>query len=297
MDRADETSELGVPSSWGVSAGRSLLPKTWPDGAQFAVALSFDLDHETPWEDHLPISPCVLSAAEYGTRVGLPRILRLLEGSNVRATFFVPAIACERYQAEMSDLVERGHEIALHGYRHERNFVLSESEERKLFEKSIEIFRRLFGRSPRGYRAPSFDPSVLTAQLLIEHGLQYDSSLMADDSPYELLFQGIASGLVEIPVEWTRDDATYFLIDRWSLLRPTGGVRGVGEFWRDDWQQARVEGGVFQLTLHPDLIGHRSRIGLLEGLLTQLASDGTCWFATHEEVATYCTKGESRDNN
>lgn len=282
--------ELGPPTSWGVSAGRSLLPGRWPGDARFAVALSFDLDHETPWESGSNISPSVLSAAQYGTRVGLPRILRILQGVEFAATFFIPAIAAQRYPDETRDLIDRGYEVALHGMRHERPFTLSESEEHQMIGQSLEMFESKFGYAPQGYRAPSLDPSSNTTSFLQRYGLLYDSSLMADDDPYELLFGGKPSGMVEIPVEWTRDDATYFLMDRWSMLRPVSGVDQVGALWCVDWQRAREEGGVFQLTMHPDLIGQRSRIHILEELIRALAEDGTCWVATHADIAEFCLK-------
>lgn len=273
-----------------MSAGRSLLPRRWPDGANFAAAISFDLDHETPWEGLGAISPQILSAAQYGTRRGLPRILDVLEGEGVPASFFVPAVAIRRYPEEITQVVARGHEVALHGLRHERPWTLSDAQERETMYEAYEIFEAETGSRPRGYRAPSLDPSTTTLALLEELNFLYDSSLMSDDDPYELVVHGETVRMVEIPTEWTRDDATYLLMDRWSTLRPSISPREVIHVWRSDWHRARVEGGLFQLTLHPDIIGHRSRIDVLTTLLTEIREEGTCWFATHEAVARYCIK-------
>ena len=292
-DELSVVPRLGPPASWSVSAGRSLLPRRWPTGAHFAAAISVDLDHETPWEHATEVSPQALSAADYGTRRGLRRIADVLDDVGVNATFFVPAIALRRYPGESNELLEAGHEIALHGLDHERLSGLAPSREREALLMGVQIFENVLGRKPKGFRAASFDPSNLTVPLLDEFGFTYDSSLMADDDPHELLLRGERSRVVEIPVEWSRDDATYFLMDRWTSLRPMASPETVAQIWRTDWHRARSEGGVFQLVVHPDLIGHRSRIHVLELLLSELREDGKCWFATHEEIALYC-KEESQ---
>ena len=118
-------------------------------------------------------------------------------------------------------------------------------------------------------------------------GLVYDSSLMADDDPYEVLADGEPTGLVEIPVEWIRDDAAYFPMDRYTALRPYTPPRGVLTIWRDEFDRAYAEGGLFQLTLHPHIIGHRSRMMILEELLRHIRAHTGIWFATHADVARY----------
>src|SRR5207253_10770200 len=63
-------------------------------------------------------------------------------------------------------------------------------------------------------------------------------SLMADDEPYEVLADGKPTGLVEIPVEWIRDDAPYFSFDRYSAVRPHTPPRGVLTIWQDEFDHA-----------------------------------------------------------
>src|SRR5579872_5959270 len=75
-----------------VSAGRRLRPKTWPNGARVAVALSFDLDDASPNLARQNLTLWSLSEGEYGGIDGLPRILELLDKHQVPATFFVPAV-------------------------------------------------------------------------------------------------------------------------------------------------------------------------------------------------------------
>ncbi len=256
----------------------------WPGQAPFAVAISFDSDHETPWLIAGDTRPSRLSEAEYGVRRAMPRILSLLGSANVPATFFIPAVAASLHPADVERIVDGGHEIALHGWAHERPSTLAEGEEERLLHASLQLFEGNFGLLPRGQRTPSWDSSDRTLQLAMEAGLLYDSSLMADEEPYLLQFNGSTVSLVEIPVDWIRDDAMYFLMDREAGLRPQATPEDVSRIWHRELDVARSEGGLFQLTLHPDIIGHRSRIGVLEALISD-AADAGGWFATHVDIA------------
>ena len=269
-----------------VRAGRPLRPRAWPGGARAAVALSFDSDHETiPLRDG-ETSPGKLAQGEYGSRVGAPRVLRLLADRGLPATFFMPAVSALLHPDEVRAYVDLGHEVALHGWIHERNTLLSYAQERELALRAADTLERLAGTRPVGIRTPSWDFSDHTLAVSRELGLVYDSSLMADDDPYELLHHGEATGMVEIPVEWIRDDAPYLMMDRFGALRPYTPPRAVMGIWRDEFDRAYEEGGVFQLTLHPHIIGHRSRMTVLAELLDHIAGHDV-WYATHAQLAEY----------
>ncbi|MCK1794694.1 polysaccharide deacetylase [Streptomyces sp. XM4193] len=271
-----------------VRAGRSLAPRSWPGGARCAVAVSFDSDHETPALRDADTSPAKMAQGEYGARVAVPRILRLLEHHRVPASFFVPAVCALLRPEEARSYVAAGHEVALHGWIHERNTALSEDEERTLQHRAAEVLESVTGTAPVGIRTPSWDFSAHTLAITREMGLRYDSSLMADDEPYELLERGEPTGVVELPVEWIRDDAPYFMMERFASLRPYTPPRSVLGIWQDEFDAAYEQGGVFQLTLHPHIIGHRSRLLVLDELLTHIAERGKVWFTTHRELADHC---------
>ncbi len=263
-----------------VRAGRNLTPERWPGGARVAVALSFDADHETISLRNNETSPGQLAQGEYGSRAGVPRILRLLDEFRVPATFFVPAVSALLHPADVEAFVAGGHEVAAHGWIHERNTTLGKAEELDLTGRACDTLERLAGTRPTGIRTPSWDFSDSTLDVIRELGLRYDSSLMADDEPYELLADGEPTGIVELPVEWLRDDVPYFMLGR-NFLPP----RTVLDIWRDEFDAAYAEGGFFQLTMHPHVIGHRSRLVVLRELLTHIASHDDVWFATHAAVA------------
>jgi peptidoglycan/xylan/chitin deacetylase (PgdA/CDA1 family) len=276
-------------------AGRSLRPTHWPDGARCAVSLSFDADHETiPLRD-ADESPMRISQGQYGSRSAMPRIRALLHRLGIRASFFYPAVSALLHPEEVRAVAAEGHEIGIHSWIHEANTALPPGVERELTFRAADTLEKIAGIRPVGIRTASWDFSVDTLAIIRELGLLYDSSLMADDDPYELTDGGEPTGIVELPPEWIRDDAPYFNFVRFSALRPYTPPSAVEEIFRAEFDGAWEEGGLFLLTMHPHIIGHRSRLPLLARLIAHMQSKGGCWFATHAEVAGWCRAHAAAD--
>ncbi len=274
-----------------VRAGRSLKPAAWPDGCRCAVALSFDSDHDTNELRDGGQSIGRMSWGQYGPRVGVPRILEVLKREAVPASFFVPAVSALLYPEEQRRVIGEGHEIGLHGWIHELNSVLPEAAERALHCRAADTLEKVTGVRPVGMRTPSWDFSAATLKIQREMGLLYDSSLMADDDPYELLEVGQPTGIVELPVEWIRDDAVYFNMNRFQALRPYTPPPAVLDIFIREFDRAHAECGLFLLTMHPHVIGYRSRIFILEELIRHIKARGGAWFATHAAVARHVAQG------
>ena len=272
-----------------VRAGRSLQPKVWPNGARVAVLLSFDVDNETVALRFGEPTVGSLSQAQYGARAGLQRIVTLLDAHHIPATFFIPSVSLA-LTPSMADVIKKSglHEFGVHGWIHEMNSTLPDSIERRLLTKALAELTTLTGTKPTGYRAPSWNFSPNTLSILRDLGFRYESSLMADDRPYELLQNGKPTGMVEIPVEWILDDAPLFdpRGDRYSP------PRDVARVWMDEFDKAYDEGTMLVLTMHPHISGHRSRIIALEQLIAHIESKGAgkVWWATHGEAAEYVRK-------
>ncbi len=268
--------------------GRSLKPASWPNGARCAVAISFDADHETiPLRDNDP-SPMRISQGQYGARQAIPRIRKLLERHSIPTTFFYPAVSALLHPAEVRALADEGHEIGIHSWIHEVNTALPRESERDLTFRARDVLARISGKDPIGMRTASWDFSVNTLDIVREMGLLYDSSLMADDDPYELEEQGVPTGIVELPPEWIRDDAVYFNMLRFSGLRPYTPPSAVEEIFTAEFDGAWDEHGMFLLTMHPHIMGHRSRLPVLDRLIGHMKAKGQCWFATHAQIAQWC---------
>ena len=270
-----------------VRAGRSLKPNVWKNGARCAVALSFDSDHETNELRDGGVSIGRLSWGQYGNRRGVPRILETLKSAGVPATFFVPAVAALLHPDEQKRVIAEGHEIGLHGWIHEVNTQVPPEKERELHLRAADTLEKITGIRPVGMRTPSWDFSTATLQIERELGLLYDSSLMADDDPYELLEDGEPTGMVELPVEWIRDDAVYFNMNRFTAHRPYTPPPAVLDIFKREFDRAYQEGGLFLLTMHPHVSGYRSRIFILEELIQHIKQHDDVWFATHADIARF----------
>lgn len=268
-----------------VRAGRDLTPESWPGSARVAVLLSYDVDNETVQglrTGEINIGP--LSQGQYGARVALPRIVNLMNEENIPATFFFPAWSL-KLAPEQADLIKNSgqHEIGVHGWIHEMNTALDRSTEARLLRQAVEAIEQIIGERPIGYRAPSWNHSPNTLEIVRELGFIYESSLMHDDRPYELLQDGEPTGIVELPVEWILDDAPLFNPLGSRYMNP----RDVMQVWIDEFDRAWEEGTMFLLTMHPHVIGHRSRIIALEGLIDHIKTKDGVWFGTHAEAALW----------
>jgi peptidoglycan/xylan/chitin deacetylase (PgdA/CDA1 family) len=278
-----------------VSAGRRLKPAAWPNGARVAVGLSFDVDNATATLSTGTLDYEVISRGEYGAVDGVPRLLRLLDRQQVPASFFIPAVSGE-FHPQMIKTIQAsalGHEIGVHGWIHERLPLLNdEKEEQRLLTQSIESLTRLTGKRPVGYRAPSWKFSGWTLGQVKAAGFLYDSSLMASDDAYEILLDGQPSGVVELPIERILDDFPYF---GGNADGSNPSIGDVYEVFQSEFDVAYEEGGLYLLTMHPHLIGHRSRAAMLERLVAYMKRKPGVWFATHEQIARH-VKGASATN-
>ena len=276
-----------------VRAGRDLNPDSWPGGARVAVLLSYDVDNETIQGLRTGnINIGQLSQGQYGSRVALPRIVKLMDEQEIPATFFFPAWSL-KLAPEQAGIIQKSgrHEIGVHGWIHELNTSLDGATESRLLAQAVDQIEAITGTRPVGYRAPSWNHSPNTLQIVRDMGFLYESSLMHDDRPYELLQDGEPTGVVELPVEWILDDA--------PLLNPLGtrymNPRDVMQVWMDEFDKAWEEGTMFLLTMHPHVIGHRSRLVALEGLIEHIKSKDQVWFATHEQAAHYVRERAGMD--
>jgi peptidoglycan/xylan/chitin deacetylase (PgdA/CDA1 family) len=303
QDAPDQSPDAAEPWNWSdeyvrsvvnqVRAGRDLTPSSWPGGARVAVLFSYDVDNETVQglrTGDVSIGP--LSQGEYGSRVALPRIVGLHDREEVPATFFFPAWSLKLAPQQAEVVKESGvHEIAVHGWIHELNTALDGPTEERLLRQAVDEVARISGRRPVGYRAPSWNHSPNTLRIVREMNFLYESSLMADDRPYELLQDGEPTGLVELPVEWILDDAPLFNPRGNAYMNP----RDVMQVWIDEFDRAWEERTMFLLTMHPHIVGHRSRIVALEGLIAHIKAKGDVWFATHAVAARYVREQAGMD--
>ncbi len=269
-------------------------PGRWPAGARSAVALAFDLDGPTGQamlDGSLWRRPGYFAQGAYGPFRALPRILDLLDEADVPATFFTPAWVVETWPDACRAVVERGHEMAHHGYRHERYWDLTPEEQAGVISHSQRIFREVLGTTATGFRTPSGDWHPATPRLLLDAGFHYSSSLRGDDRPYFLSVDGEPTRLVEIPARWDLDDYASLAYTR-NPDYPAGqdriaGYRATLDNWTREFDGHHAEGLCLTTLFHPKVSGRPGRLMMLERLLAHMRATGDVWFATCHQVARW----------
>lgn len=208
----------------------------------------------------------LMSHQAYGPRVGIPRILAMLDRLGVRATFFVPGVTAERHPEAIAAILEAEQEIAHHGYLHESLVGVDETTERRYLELGLEALEHVAGVRPRGYRAPWWEATPRTRELLIEYGFGYDSSFFDGDAPY--WFEADGRRLLEVPVSWALDDWERYAF--WPEVTGDGRIDRpsvVAEAWWEEIDSIIGVAGVAVLTMHPFLSGRPARAASLEKLI------------------------------
>jgi peptidoglycan/xylan/chitin deacetylase (PgdA/CDA1 family) len=258
----------------------------WPEGKRSAFLFSVDVDIESPLVWRTRASGVrgrgELEQRRFGARTGLDRLLDLLDAHRLQGSFFVPALDAESHPRTLPSIHQRGHDIGLHGYAHERVDDLSDAENAAVLDRSLAVFERQLGLRPVGYRSPAWEVVDVLPDLLRERGIRYDSSLMGYDHPYAV------DGLTEIPVNWLTDDAIYFKFtgggaDHWHPPDPAAILHA----WLEEWEGIHEFGGLFTLTVHPWISGRAQRVRLLRNLLEHVRARDDVWFATAAQLAQH----------
>jgi peptidoglycan-N-acetylglucosamine deacetylase len=250
------------------------------------ACLTFDVDAEAVILSESGLyarNAGVMSHQAYGPLVGVPRILDLLREYALPATFFVPGFTADRYPHTVEAILSAGHEIGHHSYAHFSPFAQTEDDERADFERALETLRRA-GVEVEGFRCPSWEPGWRTPQIVAQHGLSYDSSLMDSDKPY-LLDTG-AGEIVELPVHWSLDDWEQYAYlpdppHRSSIESPAK----VLDLWISELDAMRRYGCLFLLTCHPFLSGRPHRVEVLRTLIEHALAAGDVEFAACRDIA------------
>jgi peptidoglycan/xylan/chitin deacetylase (PgdA/CDA1 family) len=265
-------------------------PIPWPNGARCAVAITWDMDADSAFNwynrDTADNLLATQSWVRYDPLIAIPRLVKQFAQLEMRQTFFVPGWCIEKYPAQVDLLLKNGHELALHGYLHERSNELSKEDERYWLSRAVNAFVKHVGKRPRGWRAPSFAFSKYSLSYLIEEGFEYDSSLMGDDIPY-LISNGSGS-LLECPVDWTMDDFPHYAHNRdFNYMMPISSPQKATEVFRAEFDAAWEHGGLWISVWHPHLSGRLARFSAVLQLIEYMRSKGGVWFARLEQICDH----------
>ena len=272
---------------------RSVPKFLWPGDRRLLVWVTVHLEHfpmDMPATPFMPIGgmdrpyPSVwdFSTRDYGNRVGIFRLMRVLDRYGVRATAAMNSQVAERYPFLMAQIVDRGWEVMASGVDmgHLHHGLLDRRAEQALVERSFETLRRASGQAVAGWHSPAHSQSVNTAELVASAGGQYIADWINDDLPYR--FETRSGALTQLPLSYDLSDRKILFLQNqavadyaqqvnaaFALLYAEGGERG---------------GRILSLSLSPWVVAQPSRIGGLDRLLTRFARVPEVGFVTGEEI-------------
>ena len=267
----------------------------WPDGKRAALCVTFDMDAEAAVlavDETFSRRPSIMSHQQYGPVTGVPRLLQMLGDLQLRASFFIPGFSAERHPATVAAIAEGGHEICHHGYLHRPPGLIDADTERSELELGLAALERLAGVRTTVFRAPWWETSTATFDLLLEYGFTCDSSLFDRDVPYRLGIGPRSSSRCRCRGRLTTGRSMRSSPTR----RPDSGVieapARVQETWWEEIEAYLEVGGCCVLTMHPFLSGRPSRVRALRGLLEKAAAISDLWISTVGEVAAHCARAD-----
>ena len=268
-------------------------PVAWPGGKSVAIWPVISLEwfpivpSDTPFRapGHMQTAyPDYrhYTAREYGTRIGLFRLLDAFEAVGAKVSVACNAAIATRYPAIIEALQGGGHEIIAHSTDMNGTIAsgLSEDDERALITDSLDALKAASGVRPRGWLSIARSQSFNTPRLLAEAGIDYMCDWVNDELPYAMTTP--AGEIVNLPLN-------HELSDRQIINVQQQSVDSYAQQMRDAYgwlaNEAASHGGrMLPLHLTPYIMGLPYRIDAFEGLVRWLAEQPGAWFATGSEL-------------
>lgn len=265
----------------------------YPDGKRCAVYIGLNIEHfhmgrpstsVTPVTAGLPIDPLNFGWRDYGTRVGVWRMMELLDDLELRASVLLNAEVCEHYPQIVAAGVERDWVWLGHGLTNSSLWTdMAEDEERAQLQRIVDTLSDATGTAPRGWLGPALTETENTLPLLAELGFTYSLDWVADDQPFPLEAQG--RRFISVPYSIEINDIPAFLDH--GMSAPTFAQAIVDHVEVLRAESGRRPGGVLGVALHPFLVGQPSRHRYVAEALARLREFDDVWFTTSDDIAAW----------
>jgi peptidoglycan/xylan/chitin deacetylase (PgdA/CDA1 family) len=267
-------------------------PLRWPNGARVALWVIPNIEHflfdrpSTRLADGgLGLSPDVLNYSwrDYGVRVGIWRMMDIMEKYGVKGTVALNSDVCIHYPR----IIEAGNGLGWEWMGHgTTNSILinrqTEPEERALIVKVVADIRKGTGHQPRGWLSPALSETTRTLDLLAAAGINYVGNWVNDDQPYPMRVK--TGAMLSMPYSAEINDIP-------ALLGLHQSPEMFGQMIRDQfdvlYEDGACTGRVMSICLHPFLIGHPHRSKYLAQALAHIASRQEVWLATGSQIADW----------
>ncbi len=263
----------------------------WEEGSELSFFNGDGMNPQGLLETPASTGPTVRDLAaesvfEYGSRVGIWRLARLVDQYQIPITLFTTAMALARHN-EFADYVrERKHEPAGHGYRWDRMWEFTREQEREQIRMSVETIEKACGQRPLGWYS-RYSPSVHTRELLVEEGgFVYDSDSYNDDLPY--FTEVNAKKHLVIPYSLTLNDGRFATSPGYS--DPAGFLDHLKRAFDELWLEGEATPKMMSIGLHARLIGQPARMSALREFIDYAQAKGQVWFARRIDIANVWLK-------
>ena len=273
-------------------------PLRWPNGARIALSVVVTLEKmeweappgsftaalagglgDRPFPDYARISH-----REYGHRVGIFRVLDVLEKHGIRPTVAIDAMTAQANPYLVSHCQQRGAEIIAHGISVSQMITgrMTEEDEEEYVQSSINALRRATGEAPKGWLGPEHGESERTPGILAASGIRYVCDWVNDEQPYRITTS--RGELSSLPLMWELDDINAL----WERRVPVDRYgRLLEESFDGLYEDSQDSGLLLAFNLHPWLIGQPFRIRYLDQALGQMMRRQGVWAATGSEVTEW----------
>ena len=228
------------------------------------------------------------SLYEYGSRVGVWRILREFQARGLPLTVFGVSMALERNPELTAALLELGHEIACHGWRWIHYQEVDEAVEREHMRIGVDILRRLTGgRWPLGWYTGRDSPN--TRRLVVDHGgFEYDSDYYGDELPFWMRVASTSGAVVpHLVVPYTLDANDM----RFASSQGFGTGEEFLSYLRDSFDVLYAEGAerprMMSVGLHCRLVGRPGRFASLQRFLDHVQRHDRVWICRRIDIARH----------
>ena len=249
----------------------------WPNGARVAVWVIPNIEHYHI-ESFQPDGPDVrnFSRTDYGNRVGIWRLMEVLNKYEIRGTAALNGEVCLHYPRLVEEALKLKWELMGHGLTNTQFLTkLSLDEERAVIQETRKHLA-LFGQEMRGWLGPGLRETWNTLDLLNEAGVRYVADWVHDDQPVLM-----KNGMHTIPYSIEINDMPLFNTPSISVADFERRIRDAFDVL---YREGEASGRVLAIALHPHLIGAAHRISYLDRALQYIASHEQVWFATGSEI-------------
>jgi peptidoglycan/xylan/chitin deacetylase (PgdA/CDA1 family) len=256
---------------------------SWPNDARVAVWVIPDIEHflfDRPSTrlTNLPVNPDVLNYSwrDYGVRVGIWRMMEVMERYGVKGTVALNSDVCARYPRIIEEGKKLGWEWMGHGNNNSTLFAgQSEPEERALIKHVVTTISKSVGKAPRGWLSPALSETMRTLDILAENGIEYVGNWVNDDQPYPMRVK--KGSMIAMPYSVEINDIP-------ALLDLHQSPENFGQMICDQfdvlYEDGAQTGRVMSICLHPFLVGYPHRSKYFAKALHHITSRQEVWLTT-----------------